>query len=195
MMIRPLAMAAALASSLLAGTAYAQNFTGPRIEANVGWDQVRFDLSRYAMTGASKGSGLDWGLEAGYDVALGGRLVAGVETGVSFSNVHRAFSDGTTSYLMRPRRDIEVSGRLGAVIGRNALIYGKAGYTNLQVGADATTAGVSTLQHANLDGLLVGAGAELALSKAAYLKTEYRYSNYEQGVTKNEVLTGLGIRF
>jgi outer membrane immunogenic protein len=201
MNIRLLAAAAAFASPLVTGAAQAQdadgrqNFTGPRVEVTAGWNQLQFDLSRYSIAGSSKRSGISWGAEAGYDVPLGGNIVAGVETGVTFSNVDHGFSDGTTSYLMHARRDIEISGRLGAMIGQNALLYGKAGYTNFQLGSDATTAGVTTLQRTNLDGLRLGAGVELGLSKAAYLKTEYRYSNYQDGVSKNEVLTGFGIRF
>ena len=200
MYIRLVAAAAAIASPLVFAAADAQDvdghsFTGPRIEATAGWDQVKFDLSRYAMTGSSKGSGFDWGLEAGYDARLGGNIIGGVETGVSFSNLNHGFSDGTTSYLMHARRDIEISARLGFLVGQNALVYGKAGYTNFQLGSDATTGGVTTVQHANLDGLRLGAGVELGLSKAMYVKTEYRYSNYQDGVTKNEVLAGLGFRF
>jgi outer membrane immunogenic protein len=47
----------------------------------------------------------------------------------------------------------------------------------------------------NGDGLRLGAGIEFALGRGAYAKTEYRYSNYEGGVTRNQVITGLGFRF
>jgi outer membrane immunogenic protein len=201
MNFRLLAAAAAFASPFIAGAAQAQDseeqksFTGPRIEATAGWSQLNFDLARYSIAGSSKGSGINWGVEAGYDVPLGGNFVAGVETGISFSNVDHTFSDATTSYVMHARRDIEISGRLGARLGDNALLYGKAGYTNLQLGADTSAGGATTLQRANLDGLRLGAGVELGITRAAYLKTEYRYSNYQDGVSKNEVLTGFGIRF
>lgn len=199
MITRTLAAPALLLAAVSGTAAYAQDdtptFTGPRVEATAGWQQVDFDLARYSIAGTSKGSGVGWGVAAGYDVPLGANVVAGVETGVSFSNVDHSFTDGTATYLMHARRDIDVSARLGVILGR-ALLYGKAGYTNFQLGSDTTdAAGVTTAQRANLDGVRVGAGVELGLSKAAYVKTEYRYSNYEQGVSKNDVLAGIGIRF
>ena len=42
---------------------------------------------------------------------------------------------------------------------------------------------------------LIGLGAEVGLGNGAYLKSEYRYSNYEDGLGKNDILTGIGVRF
>jgi outer membrane immunogenic protein len=75
------------------------------------------------------------------------------------------------------------------------LLYGKVGYSNLQVGTTTTVAGVSNESHRDLDGVVVGAGLEVAISPKAYVKTEYDYSNYSAGVTKNDILTGIGLRF
>jgi outer membrane immunogenic protein len=193
--MKSLYVAAAIVGASLANSAQAEEFTGPRIEATAGWDQVDYDLSRYSIAGDSKRSGINWGFAAGYDVPLGDTFVAGLEAGMNFSNVDQGFSDGTASYLLHARRDVDLSARLGARLGGNALLYAKAGYTNFQVGADTTVDGTTTSQRTNLDGVRLGAGVELGITKAAYLKGEYRYSNYEQGVSKNEVLTGIGLRF
>ena len=47
----------------------------------------------------------------------------------------------------------------------------------------------------NLDGIRVGGGIEQRLGSRAYVKGEYRYSNYEAGAWKQEGLVGLGLRF
>ena len=47
----------------------------------------------------------------------------------------------------------------------------------------------------NLDGYRLGLGLEQALGANSFAKADYRYSNYEQDVTKNELLAGFGIRF
>ena len=175
--------------------ARAEDFTGPRVEATIGWDQVRFDLGRYGVEGTNKESDIGWGLGVGYDLPLGSNLVAGAEANVTFSDVDTSFTDGTTLYAGHAKRDLELSARLGTRIGSNALLYAKAGYTNFRVGGVATAAGITTSDTVNLDGIRLGTGIEVALSKAAYLKSEYRYSNYQDAVSRNDIVTGLGLRF
>ena len=46
-----------------------------------------------------------------------------------------------------------------------------------------------------VDGVRVGAGVEHQLTSRAFVKAEYRYSNYEQGVSRNQVVAGVGLRF
>ena len=41
----------------------------------------------------------------------------------------------------------------------------------------------------------LGVGAQIGLGSNAYLKTEYRYSNYQDGVDRHQVVGGLGFRF
>ncbi|QAY78224.1 porin family protein [Sphingosinicella sp. BN140058] len=186
---------AATALVTYGSAARAEDFTGPRVEATIGWDQLRFDLARYGIAGTNKESDIAWGLGVGYDLPLNANLIAGVEASVTFSDVDKAFSDGTTDYGAHARRDLELSGRLGTRIGSNALLYGKLGYTNFRVGQETSSAGLTSVDTVNLDGVRLGTGIKVALSKAAYLKTEYRYSNYQDGVSRNDVVTGLGLRF
>ena len=40
-----------------------------------------------------------------------------------------------------------------------------------------------------------GLGYEYLLSGKSYLKLEYRYSNYEGGIERNQAVTGFGFRF
>lgn len=185
----------AIAMAVLPGAAAsAQTFTGPRIQVTAGWDQLRFDLARYGP-GHDRESNLGWGAEAGYDVAVGSNLVAGMQVGVSASGADHDYSDGVTSHHIDARRDIDLSARLGMRISRNALLYGRAGYTNFRIGDESTTAGVTTTAATNLDGVLLGAGLEVAVSPAVYVTSEYRYSNYQDGISRNQIRTGLGVRF
>ena len=88
---------------------------------------------------------------------------------------------------LRSRREFDFSGRIGTPVTHNALLYGKVGYSNLQVR--------ELDQVRDLDGLLLGAGAEVKVSPAAYLKSEYRYVTYGNGYSTNGILTGVGLRF
>lgn len=173
----------------------ASSFSGPRIEASVGLDQLRFDLSNVGSAGRSRTSDLGYGAALGYDIALSPSLVAGLEAGVNLSDAAFTTGDAVDGGYLRKRRELTLAGRLGAAITPNALLYGKLGYANLQVRESETTAGVVSGGVRNLDGLLVGAGAEVKVSPNAYLKSEYRYTDYRDGYSGSTVTTGVGLRF
>ena len=81
-------------------------------------------------------------------------------------------------------------------MGGRTLLYAKAGYTNTRAkltGDDGT--GQVTLAKQDLDGVRVGAGVEYAVGPNSFVKTEYRYSNYEQGFSRHQVMGGFGFRF
>lgn len=104
----------------------------------------------------------------GYDFALGGGWVVGVT--------------GEVGDTEKTGRDLAATARLGKVVS-GALVYGVAGYTNLAVAGE------------NVDGLRLGAGVELPLTKVANAVVEYRYSDYETGLKANQVTVGLAFRF
>lgn len=189
--------AAALAFAVSASPAAAQDFTGPRVEIHAGWDRVGIDDTGFRLD--QREDDATYGVGIGYDVALGERLIAGVEASFDLSETKFEEVAGNTRVEAEAKRDIEVAARLGTRVGDNLLLYGKAGYTNARFeGATivgGTTGSTRTPFSENLDGLRVGAGAEVALARNAYAKAEYRYSNYESGVTRNQVIAGLGFRF
>ena len=187
-------------TALLAGTmatpALAQdngNFSGLRVEGLVGYE--RTDVEDEGTDGIAYGAGV------GYDIQRGG-TVFGVEAEAADSTVDQCVTgvDITTDELCAQLgRDLYVGARAGAAINPNVLIYAKAGYTNNRVALDYEdgTAG-TTLDFErgeNLDGVRVGGGLEFALGPNSFAKTEYRYSNYEQGFNKHQVVAGFGFRF
>ena len=188
---------AALIFSGIAAPAAAQDastFTGPRVEAQVGWEQIQFDLADYGVDDNVHDSGITYGVAIGYDAALGTNLVAGVEATLSFSSTDGEFADSSAlGYTYDTGRELAVAGRLGAPVGSNALLYGKVGYTNLRV--KAASDGATTSTRTDLDGVQVGVGTEIALTPNTYVKGEYSYSNYEDDISRHRIMTGVGIRF
>lgn len=181
---RPPAAALALLAGLATTPAAAQDaraFEGPRVEATVGLDQLRFDLAAIGGSGRDRSSDIGYGVAVGYDRAVAPHVLLGVEAGTTFSNV--SYADDA----LRRRREIDVAARIGTPVSSNALLYGKVGYSNLQVREIGNVR--------DLDGVLLAAGAEVKVSPMAYLKSEYRYANYGDGYTSNGILTGVGIRF
>jgi outer membrane immunogenic protein len=185
---------ALLAATAFATPALAQDaapFTGARVEGIVGWDQLRNN---------GKDDGVLYGVGAGYDVQMGSLLVGG-EAEFSDSDVkQRQFDVLATgdSLTARTGRDLYVGARVGGVIGGRTLLYAKAGYTNARAKLaydDGATGTANFRDHVNLDGVRLGVGAEYAVGSNSFIKAEYRYSNYEQGFSRNQALAGFGFRF
>ena len=113
-----------------------------------------------------------YGVNVGYDRAYG-NLIAGVTA---------EFQESGEDFI---GRDLSIAARLGTKVTDNALVYGLVGYTNL--GTEGLVG--------KLDGVRVGAGAEVAFNDRLFGNVEYRYSNYELGVDGHQTLIGLGVRF
>ena len=168
-------------------------FSGLRVEGLVGYDTTDVE---------GEGSdGVVYGAQAGYDFQSNG-AVFGVEGEVGDSTVDECVGGVVVAgdtLCADAGRDLYVGGRVGAALGRNVLAYGKVGYTNARFRLDyedgtAATANDFSVAE-NLDGVRAGAGLEFALGPNSYAKTEYRYSNYEQGFDRHQVVAGFGFRF
>lgn len=93
------------ALAMLATPALAEDFSGPRLEATIGANDV---------TRGVDPNDVSYGVGVGYDFQFG-KVVAGLEAGVD--NVF-------------DRRDIGVGARLGYVLNENVLVFTKVGYSN-----------------------------------------------------------------
>ena len=224
----PLSLSAAsalAAASMVAGAAPAQAqdgrvpFTGPRIEAIVGYDHLRSGSSVDAdNTRDLKQSidGVTYGAGVGFDAALGERVRAGAEAEISDSTAKWDNNNGVPNVFNLGRvsadRDIYVGGRLGYVTSPRTMVYVKGGYTNTRFGLEGTNGTISRDQRLDTDGFRVGAGVEHQLSGNAFVKAEYRYSNYSKGefdfngttpdssrfhidTDRHQVVVGAGLRF
>lgn len=218
-----LAAAGVIAAVAAPGIAAAQDvretFVGPRVEAIVGYDHNRSGSSvDNDSTRDLKQSidGVTYGVGVGYDAALGNSLRAGVEAELSDSTAKWDTNNSAPNTFNLGRvsadRDIYVGGRLGVVTSPSTMIYVKGGYTNARFGLVGTNGTVSRDQRLDTDGYRVGAGIEHQLSGKAYVKAEYRYSNYSKGefdfngttpdssrfkidTDRHQVVVGAGLRF
>lgn len=186
-----IAAAAAVATPALAQTA-ASPFTGARAEGLIGWDRVQADVG--------KEDGVAYGFGVGYDVQMS-NLVVGLEAEFGDSTTKTCASGYLTvgdRLCARTGRDLYVGARVGTQIGASTLLYGKAGYTNarFKLAYDDGGSGAGDFRLGdNYDGLRLGAGLEYAIGPNSFVKSEYRYSNYEAGAEKHQVVAGFGFRF
>lgn len=196
--------AALIASSAVAAPAFAQDsdksFSGPRVEAIVGWDHVKDDSSYHASN-----DGVTYGGAIGYDYQIG-HTVIGVEgeiTGASTKDTASGVLVAGDSLRVKADRDLYVGGRLGFVAAPRTLIYAKAGYTNAGFDTRYSAGGTTPIdfhEKDKLDGWRLGAGAEYKINDRVYLKGEYRYSDYgseDNGIDakRHQVVGGVGVRF
>ena len=93
------------------------------------------------------------------------------------------------------------------------LLYAKAGYTNARFKASLDGDTVDQTSSFDTDGYRLGAGVEQAIAERAFVKLEYRYSNYSEGeidfeddtlpdsgrvdldLDRHQIVAGVGIRF
>lgn len=170
--------AAALAALGAAGPAFAQEqhaAGGAYAGVVLGYDEVALD------DGVDSGSTGDlmYGLSAGYDFAVGGNAIMGLEVEAAESGVGISATDILVTgdrFTVSGGRDLYIGARIGTHLGKT-LVYLKGGYTNVRMNAEYTD-GVSVLEEGeSLDGFRVGGGVEVNMGPVA-VRGEYRYSQY-----------------
>ena len=176
----------ALMPALSAAPAAAQEFKG---DVHVGLDSIHSD-------GESQ-QGVTYGLTASYDVAKG-RTLAGLQLDLDATDNRDCETDVLVAgdrACIEGQRDSAISLRLGSKLDETTTILGTVGYANARFEARYDGAGVDSSLHETLDGIRLGASLATDIGRKLYAKAEYRYTNYEQGVSRHQGLVGIGLRF
>ena len=180
-------VAASVAAVAVATPAAAQ----PRVEIHGGWDNTSND-------GIGE-DGILYGVGVGYDIRVGRKAFVGVDLSADFSTAdacERSVIVANDRTCVDTGRDLAAGVRAGVNVSENTAVYALAGYTNARFRVAYTTpAGVTTTAADNLDGFRIGAGVQQRLGGNLYAKAEYRYSNYEGGTDRHNVLLGVGLTF
>jgi len=190
-------IAVLFATAFAATPAFAQDPAptqgGFRIEGIAGYDSARIQ--------DNEDGGIVYGVGVGYDFQTG-RAVLGIEAEATESTNQGCATDVFLigdSLCADAGRELYVGARAGVLVGRDVLLYGKAGYTNARFHVDyddGTPGGGGDLAFSqNLDGLRVGLGAQFGITRNTYFRTEARYSNYEGGSDRGQVTGAFGFRF
>lgn len=212
-----IAFLTAVAATAISIPAFAQNFSGPRIEAHVGWEQVGAKgllddgLDLYEIDGDK--SGVTYGGAIGYDFQVSEAMIAGIEANFDLSDTKKCGPlYGVDEICLKAKRDLDVSFRMGQQLSPTTLFYVKVGYANGRFNAsyeDFEDILPSLSQTKSVSGIRVGAGVEAALGSNAYIKGEYRYTDYKTWKYRNadlgvdlrasydrhQILGGIGYRF
>lgn len=180
--------AAALAAGLASTPANAFDAVTYRIEAHGGWDRV--------VVGGGKDTGITYGLALGVDIPLGAMAFIGFEGDADLSTVKDCVTIALGRACEKAGRDLSAVARAGLDVGGGIKLYVLGGYANARLTDSFTSTSpfvASFKSSANGDGWRVGTGTEVKLGKSAYTKIEYRYSNYEAGYERHQLIAGLGL--
>ena len=185
-------VAAAAAVALVSSAASANDISGFRLEALLGWDRAEFgDLG-----GAS---GFAYGAGIGYDFAVAETISLGLDAEIMGATTD---VEGTENVLGTPvairgntGRDIFLGGRITGKVADRFALYARGGYVNGRLEATASVPGFQDTVGENGDGFRLGAGGQYLVGEKAYVGAEYRYTNYEGDFTRHQVLATFGYRF
>ena len=111
-------------------------------------------------------------------------------------------------------RDLYIGARVTMALSPRFNGYAKVGYTNTLLKSDILVSGsaspfvgplapgltpspsaFNTSVSDKLNGVRLGIGGQLNIGKNLFASIEYRYSNYEAGFSRNQLIAGLGLRF
>ncbi|MDN3645135.1 porin family protein [Pontixanthobacter aestiaquae] len=173
--------------------------TGARVAIITGIDSVNIE----------DGSEEDilYGVTAGYDFDLGGAVV-GIEAEYADSSVGASDTNVLIAgdrVEIGAERDLYVGVRVGASLGGGGIVYAKGGYTNARIGSEYDD-GTTLVELADdLDGFRLGVGAEFPLGESAFVRGEYRYSDYGElriggaltglDLSRHQGVVGVGFKF
>lgn len=201
-MIRKLIVPAAILLSGLAASAQAQDFTGPSVGVQAGWNKAsvrnprtelgptQIDQSRDSFIG---------GVFVGYDQEIVPKVVLGVE-----GDFNIAASDSlrqrtaTSSVTLDPRYSFDLTARAGYVVAPQTLLYVRGGYANERIRTAISDATGSRENYGNRDGWTVGGGLERVLFDKVSARVEYRYADLKDDGGKfdrHQILVGAAYRF
>lgn len=166
--------------------------------AEGGWVEVHGGIDSLDQRGESATEDGFAGVGVGYDFPVNDKTFIGVEANLdeSGAKITRRIQPVLGLATVSANRDINVNVRVGTTIGASAKtkVYALAGYANLRVKAKIAAPTGTISGSASADGYRVGVGAERNISKRAYAKVEYRFTNYEGGLTRSQGLIGIGFR-
>lgn len=182
MQTRLLTLLAAAATLASAAQAQEHPFSGPRIGAEVAYEDFGSGTDGATVTGL-----------AGWDFAVGNKWVIGATGRYAFVGVDGSETTETPGGLLQTadvsiRDNWGLAARVGHVLGDNVLIFGEAGYESLRLNAIRTVRAAACVPpngcqisredfSFNEDLWTLGFGAEWALTENLRVRGQYTYGD------------------
>lgn len=162
-------------------------FDGPRIDVRIGYDRTGLNGNPDVLAIAN---GVSYGLEAGYDFAIGDRFVAGAYLRYEISN----YGSCDSPICLRENGNPRAGARVG-IAASNLLFYGKLGYARIGVESFNASGRVTT----NRSGFEGGLGLNVGLDHRIYGLAEVNYADFGEvqggDLHRWQFAAGAGLRF
>ena len=180
-------------------------FAAPAVTSAQAFVQAEAGLDVVSAQGDSEAN-IGYGGSVGYDMPLSGGMFVGVQATYSDSETKSCARFEGDKLCLEAGRDVAALVRLGTEVGQGKL-YVMGGYANARAEVSYTGESLDVIggeygidiggvrAHSDLDGFRLGAGYEHALNEKFFVKAEYRYSNYEMGVSRHNGVIALGAKF
>lgn len=191
-----------LALTLVPTAAFAETqFQGFYTGAGVGYSRTDFHGSAKASGVGKKsthkninGANFDAFFGYGSPIDLSGFYLGG-ELGFGYDTAHyhtkRTILGHTVRAKMNRSLFYNVAARLGYVICTQTLVYTRIGYQGYQHNIKLSVNGKGNT-HTKRDGLILGVGADHALTKTVFLRGEYKYNFGQHSKHKKTNISGIG---
>ena len=185
-----------------AAPAQADNFDGPYVGAQGGWNRAEIadqTVGSQPLDAEVSRDAFVIGGYAGYNYKINDRFVVGAEAGFSsaFDDEVRAQSAGS-SITIDPRYSFDLTARAGYLVNDKTLAYVRGGYANSRVRTTIASGDGVIRQSENLDGWLVGGGVERSLTDKISARLEYRYTDLGNNggqYDQHQALVGISYNF
>ncbi|PTD22955.1 hypothetical protein CV103_09045 [Sphingomonas fennica] len=195
-----LIIAAALAG--WSGHASAQDFNGPSVGVQAGWNRTDVRLP----AGGKELPGVDQSKDAfvggaflAYDYEVAPRIVLGAQAEFNLAASDDFGVVGSAGALrVDPRYAFDLTARAGYLVTPKTLIYVRSGYSNARIRTTISTNSTRISSSDNRDGWMVGGGAERMITDHVSARLEYRYADLGEGSNKfdrHQLLVGAAYRF
>jgi len=185
-----LMLAGAALAALASAPAMAQEFQGPYVGAQAGWNHdIAINDKQDAFVG---------GVFAGYDQQVTPNVVLGLEGGFSLAASDRIGPSGPDNASIDPHYSFDVSARAGYVVGEQNLLYVRGGYANTRARLTRDVGAGTFSDNRTYDGWFVGGGVERKMTDTVSARLEYRYSDFgndNRTFQRHQVLAGVAYRF
>jgi outer membrane immunogenic protein len=111
------------------------------------------------------------GLQVGYNLQLG-QVVVGVEGDYTWGDLNGSSTVTSLPLTGSVESMWSIRARLGVTLSNSVLLYGTAGYGGFDVSARTLISGVTFRADSSYDAFVLGAGAELLLTRSIVLRME-----------------------
>ena len=135
---------------------------------------------------------------AGYDVALGGVGIVGVEAGIGTGGktINQRSLAAVGQSRVNPGLTYDITGRVGFAPTSNVLIYGRGGYRWLRTEQSIVGQVTGNRSFKRTEkGFTYGGGLEFAVSENLSLRGEFNRTKYSKDLRQNKISLGASIRF